>query len=253
VSRLPEPAAGPPEPGALAAEPGAGLGASGTVQQVSLPAEPGSGPAEPGSGDAGSGPRGASLGSLAADALAACARDAIAVLTAWSPPDPAQAVLRERMLAFVTEHGPSAADRDLRVGHLTGSALLLDHTRTRVLLTLHPLIGAWVQLGGHVEPGDASMAQAAAREALEESGISGISLDPVPLGIDWHPVRCKDSRGGRNPSEHLDLTWLAIAPPGAQHVRSDESLDLAWFPLDALPAQTDATLHRLVAAALGRR
>jgi 8-oxo-dGTP pyrophosphatase MutT (NUDIX family) len=217
VSRLLEPAGDPGESGPL-------------------PADPGSAP-----------------GALPHADLAACARDAIAVLTAWSPPDPDQTALRERMLAFVAEHGPSAADRDLRVGHLTGSALLLDHTRTHVLLTLHPFIGAWVQLGGHVEPGDASMAQAAAREALEESGISGITLDPAPLGIDWHPVRCKDSRGGRNPSEHLDLTWLAIAPAGAQHVRSDESLDLAWFPLDALPAQTDATLHRLVAAALARR
>lgn len=229
MSGLPEPAAGAPEPG-------------------SLPADPGSGPSV-----AGSGPPEAPLDSFAGDSRAACARDAITVLTTWSPRDPAQTALRERMLAFVAEHGPSAADRDLRLGHLTGSALLLDHTRTRVLLTLHPFIGAWVQLGGHVEPGDASMAQAAAREALEESGITGITLDPVLLGIDWHPVRCKDSRGGRTPSEHLDLTWLAIAPAGAQHVRSDESLDLAWFPLDALPAQTDATLHRLVAAALGRR
>jgi 8-oxo-dGTP pyrophosphatase MutT (NUDIX family) len=186
------------------------------------------------------------------DHLAACAEDAVRLLGGWSAPDDTQARLRDRIVEFVTTHGPASADRDLRLGHLTGSALLLDHTRTRALLTLHPFIGLWVQLGGHVEPGDASMAQAAAREAHEESGIAGISLDPEPLGIDWHPVRCKDSRGGRSPSEHLDLTWLAVAPPGAQHVRSEESLDLAWFELDHLPDGTDATLHRLVALARAR-
>jgi 8-oxo-dGTP pyrophosphatase MutT (NUDIX family) len=205
-------------------------------------------------------PRGSDAGGAAArppavppaSHLAACAEDAARLLGRWAAPDDAQALLRIRIVDYVAAHGPAAADRDLRLGHLTGSALLLDHTRTRALLTLHPFIGLWVQLGGHVEPGDASMAQVAAREAAEESGIDGITLDPVPLGIDWHPVRCKDSRGGRSPSEHLDLTWLAIAPPGAQHVRSDESLDLAWFDLDALPEGTDATLHRLVAAALRR-
>lgn len=184
--------------------------------------------------------------------LDSCSTDAVRTLRAWSAPDPQQATMRDRFLEFLAEHGPRAADRDLRVGHLTGSAVLLDHTRTQVLLTLHALIGHWVQLGGHVEPGDASMAQTAAREALEESGIVRAALDPVPLGVDWHPIRCRDSRGERSPSQHLDVTYLIVAPPGARHVRSDESLDLAWFPMDDLPAGADDTLRRLVARARAR-
>ena len=40
-----------------------------------------------------------------------------------------------------------------------------------VLLTLHPRVGQWLQLGGHCEPDDATIADAAAREGREESGI----------------------------------------------------------------------------------
>ena len=38
---------------------------------------------------------------------------------------------------------------------------------------------------------------------------------------------------------HLDVHYLATAPPGARPTRSTESLDLAWFPFDALPSPSD--------------
>lgn len=179
--------------------------------------------------------------------LEACAADARVTLGAWHAPDAQQSAMRDRFLSFLDAHGARSADRDLRAGHLTGSAILLDQSRTHVLLTLHALIGQWVQLGGHVEPGDRSMAEAAGREVLEESGIAGAVLDPVPIGLDWHPIRCRDSRGERSPSQHLDITYVAVAPGGAEHVRSDESLDLDWFPIDALPDGADDTLRRLIA------
>lgn len=182
----------------------------------------------------------------------ACARDAVAVLSAWQAPDPGQVEMRDRFLAFLAEHGGDSVDRDLRVGHLTASTVLLDHACHNVLLTLHGLIGAWVQLGGHVEPAERTMAEAAAREAREESGIESIRLDPVPIGLDWHAVTCRDSNRRLGPSAHLDVTYLATAPPGAEPLRSDESLDLAWFPLDALPEGADDVLRSLVGRARDR-
>jgi 8-oxo-dGTP pyrophosphatase MutT (NUDIX family) len=160
--------------------------------------------------------------------------------------------MRDRFLAFLDAHGEAAVDRDLRVGHLTASTVLLDHDRRRTLLTLHGLIGQWVQLGGHVEPGERTLAGAALREATEESGIPGIALDPLPLGLDWHSVNCRDSSRQQGPSEHLDVTYLAVAPRGAEPLRSDESLDLAWYDLDALPAGADAVVRSLVARARER-
>ena len=65
-------------------------------------------------------------------------------------------------------------------GHITASALVLDHTGTETLLTLHPRLGRWVQLGGHCEDGDADIAAAALREAGEESGIDGLTIGAMP-------------------------------------------------------------------------
>ena len=59
-----------------------------------------------------------------------------------------------------------------------------------VLLTLHPRVGRWVQVGGHCEPGDHTLLDAAAREAREESGIGSLSFDPTPLDLDVHPITC---------------------------------------------------------------
>jgi 8-oxo-dGTP pyrophosphatase MutT (NUDIX family) len=58
-----------------------------------------------------------------------------------------------------------------------------------------------------------------------------LRLDPVPLYLGVFPVTC--SLGV--PTRHLDVIFLAVAPPGAVEVRSDESDDLRWFGVDALP------------------
>ena len=63
--------------------------------------------------------------------------------------------------------------------------------------------------------------------------------------IHVHPVTC--SLGV--PTRHLDLQFVAHAPPGAQIAISDESDDLQWWPADALPAGTDHALAYLVARA----
>lgn len=179
------------------------------------------------------------------DSGALLVADARRVLTEWQPPAAAQEDLRGRYLGFIDTH-PDAASRDLRDGHLTASTVVLDDARERVLLTLHPLAERWFQLGGHLESGDASIGAAALREATEESGIEGLALVDYPIGLDWHPTRCRDSARALGPSSHLDVEYVAVAPPGAAHLRSDESLDLAWFALDALPEGADDVVRALI-------
>lgn len=202
---------------------------------------------------AGPGLAAASLGGVAPAWETMLTADAVRVLTGWAAPSPAQDEARRQVLRFLAEHAGAAASRRLRLGHLTASAVLLDHTRGKVLLTLHALAGQWLQLGGHLEPRDSSLVSAAAREAFEESGIPGIVVDPVPLSVEWHSVRCRDASGVPGASAHLDTTFLAVAPAGAVHRISDESLALHWFDVDALPGDADDTVRRCVDAARSRR
>ncbi|BCI52119.1 NUDIX hydrolase [Mycolicibacterium litorale] len=172
---------------------------------------------------------------------------AVDILTDWDAPDPAQDSLRHAVLAFLAAR-PDGCLRSCVPGHVTASALVLDHTGTHTVLTLHPRFGRWLQVGGHCEPEDEDVVAAALREAREESGIDGLVIDPHLAAVHVHPVTC--SLGV--PTRHLDLQFLVRAPEGARITRSDESLDLRWWPLDALPADTDFGLAQLAAEA-GRR
>ncbi|MDO3637097.1 NUDIX hydrolase [Mycolicibacterium arseniciresistens] len=172
---------------------------------------------------------------------------AVEVLTEWVAPDPAQDSLRHSVLAFLAAR-PDACERSCAAGHITASALVVDHTGTRTLLTLHPRVGRWLQLGGHCEEGDADIVAAALREAGEESGVAGLTIDPSMAALHVHPVTC--SLGV--PTRHLDMQFVVRAPRDAEIEVSRESLDLRWWPLDALPDGTDFGLAQLVAAALRR-
>lgn len=159
--------------------------------------------------------------------------DAVATVTAHlagGPPDPSAASVGQAFLAFLAAR-PDAMWRSCVPGHLTASALVLDPSGRSVLLTLHPRAGLWVQVGGHCEPEDATLLDAARREALEESGLPELRFDPRPLSLDVHPITCSLGVATR----HLDVRYVAIAPPGAEPVRSAESLDLRWFEWDELP------------------
>ncbi|HEV2781350.1 MAG TPA: NUDIX domain-containing protein [Actinophytocola sp.] len=156
--------------------------------------------------------------------------DALSTLYAWRPPRRDQESLRQAFLGFL-EARPDACRRSCVPGHITASAIVLDATGKHMLLTLHPRVGAWLQLGGHCEASDTTLAGAALREATEESGIPGLRIEPVPVHVDVHPITC--SLGV--PTRHFDVRFVVHAPAGAQPVRSAESMDLRWWPVHALP------------------
>ena len=174
-------------------------------------------------------------------------RDALAVLEAWDPPTPAQEALRTAYVDHLRAHSDGTS-RDCTPAHLTCGAVVLDAAGDRVLLTLHAKARRWFHLGGHLEPQDPGLAAAALREATEESGAAGLRLDPEPVQLDGHEVSfC----GGVPATRHLDVRFLAVAPPDATVAVSAESLDVAWWSVDALPTEEES-LHELVELARAR-
>ena len=148
----------------------------------------------------------------------------------------------EQYLEFL-DLQPNGVWRENLQGHITASSLVVDEEFTNTLLTLHPKVGRWLQLGGHIEPGDVSVSEAAKREVIEESGLVPLWVTPVPIHLDTHPVPC----GGQQ-ARHWDVQYLAVCR-NQEPIISIESLDLRWFPLDQLPADLDASVQALIDSA----
>ncbi|MEU3405555.1 NUDIX hydrolase [Streptomyces sp. NPDC006670] len=172
--------------------------------------------------------------------------DAVLVLKDFEGADEQQRELRDVYLEHLAEH-PDGMYKPCQAGHVTGSALVIDPAGGRVLLTLHKKLGLWLQMGGHCEPGDTTLAGAAMREAVEESGIaSGLTLlEGGPVRLDRHPIPAPCNW-------HLDVQYAALAPAGVTAEISDESLDLRWFPYAEVASVADTSVVRLVEATRAR-
>lgn len=128
-------------------------------------------------------------------------------------------------------------------GHFTASALLLSRDGRRTLLTHHRKLGLWLQPGGHAD-GDRDLARVALREAEEETGLPGLTLEPGILDLDRHRI---PEHKGVPAHWHYDVRYVIRAGDDEAFVVSEESHALAWRDLAALaddPA-ADASLRRM--------
>ncbi|MBB6405399.1 NUDIX hydrolase [Arthrobacter sp. AZCC_0090] len=157
---------------------------------------------------------------------------------------------RDAYLQFLNLAGDAALRRDGGLEHVTGSCFVFSPAFDHVLLCFHRKGQFWVQFGGHVESKDASVAEAAQREASEESGIGNlVLLSPAIVDLDRH-----DLHAGFSCSAHWDVGFAATVDPSVEIAVSDESDDVRWFPMDELPDQVptgfSARLDRVRSAAM---
>ncbi|MGH9368992.1 MAG: NUDIX hydrolase, partial [Thermoanaerobaculia bacterium] len=122
------------------------------------------------------------------------------------------------------------------------------------LLVYHRRLERWLQPGGHVEPGDASVFEAARREALEETGVAALEapFGALLLDVDVHPI---PPRPDRPAHVHFDLRYLLTTAEESFAIQAEEVRRAAWFTLEeALAAGVDGSLERALrkaGAALG--
>lgn len=166
--------------------------------------------------------------------------DARASLASWTAPTSGLERTRERMLR-VLDDDATAMWREHSPVHFTASLLVLSPALDEVALTLHGKAKRWFQFGGHLEAGDASVADAARREGLEESGLASIAMLPGLVQVDAHELgsafgHCR---------EHLDLRYAAVAETH-ELTRSDESDAVKWWRIDGLPDDVEPGLREAI-------
>ncbi|HEV7173396.1 NUDIX hydrolase [Pedococcus sp.] len=171
--------------------------------------------------------------------------DARRTLEQWQAPDAQQEQLRAELLEHCRRH-PAALWKQGPSAHLTASTLVLNPSLDKVLLTLHAKAQMWLQFGGHFEPVDSSVVDAATREAREESGLADLALHPELVHLDRHRLL---ATGFGRCAEHLDLRYAAVADDAQAYAVSEESLDVAWWPVDALPSASGDEIRPLAVAA----
>jgi 8-oxo-dGTP pyrophosphatase MutT (NUDIX family) len=168
-----------------------------------------------------------------------------ALLATHEPADEKEAADLERMRAWAAtlEEPFSRAQPE---AHFTASAVVTDEAVERTLLVHHRKSGSWFQPGGHFEPEDASAAEAAMREAREETGLAVRLGRPEPLDVDIHWVPWDEHF-------HLDVRYHVLASgrlaPDTAEVHAAE-----WLTWDEAFARiTELPLRRALGKVSGRR
>jgi 8-oxo-dGTP pyrophosphatase MutT (NUDIX family) len=131
--------------------------------------------------------------------------------------------------------------RDLPL-HVTASALIVHPPTGRVLLRWHQRQQAWLQVGGHGDPGESDPLAIAQREAAEETGLA--DLAPWPDAQLRHLVIVHVPAGNGEPAhEHADLRYfMATQTPDATRAENEHA-PLRWLPLsEAHEATSEANL-----------
>ena|SRR6185437_15944982 len=151
--------------------------------------------------------------------------------------------------------GALAAPDDLTsrlrfAGHVTCSPIVLDPDR-HVLHIRHNTLHAWLRPGGHLEPGDTSLIEAALREVSEETGIRADALALIsdePVDIDVHPIPANPAKGEPD-HQHFDLRYaFTTAARPVIRLQAEEVDDFAWLP--AADIQPAALAERIAANTL---
>ena len=130
---------------------------------------------------------------------------------------------RELVLMLAAHAADPFSRSHFTPGHVTATAVVLHPASSRFLLVHHRRLDRWLLPGGHIEPGDRSLEDAARREAVEETGAR-IAHPLGVVGVDVHGIP-----PGKGEPYHLhhDVIFGFIAASDGVLV-SPESRAVVW-------------------------
>ncbi|CAD5968760.1 MULTISPECIES: NUDIX hydrolase [Streptomyces] len=146
------------------------------------------------------------------------------------------------------DDGDDLTSRKSLPGHVTAGAILVGRDGC-VLHILHNATGKWLLPGGHIEPTDDTLLQAAGRELVEETGIPPYVVTPgseIPLHIDVHPIDANPAKD-EPAHQHFDFRFLFRTIADIGELQTEEVTDAAWRTVESL---ADEQLKHRVARAL---
>ncbi|MEM7274827.1 MAG: NUDIX domain-containing protein [Actinomycetota bacterium] len=120
--------------------------------------------------------------------------------------------------------------------HCTASAFIVDGAG-RVLLRWHERQQAWIQVGGHGDPGETDALAIALREGAEETGLD--DLRPLPAAAGTGPagpvhvvIVPVPAAKGEPAHEHADIRFVLRTDSPDRIRPEDDRAELRWLSFD---------------------
>lgn len=147
---------------------------------------------------------------------------------------PDEKYISDRISLWIERYWEFAFVKENLEWHITATILIVNPSRTMVLLMFHKKLQLWTAFGGHCD-GEIDTKSVAMREFHEESWIledPEIIGDIFSLQI-WDIAERTNLTGILQPEhQHYDILYLATIPEDTPFVRQESEVDdIRWFDI----------------------
>lgn len=154
------------------------------------------------------------------------------ILNTYQPKNEQEEKDLKLMQQFISKHD-DALDRTNLIGHFTSSVIILNPSKTKILMGYHNIYQSWGWFGGHND-GDPDCMHVALKEAEEETGLKNFKLVcHEPIGMDVIYVENHIKHKSIVPDHlHLNVTYGLIADEHETLIFNErEHQGIQWFDL----------------------